>query len=490
MNIFCNKISIIVIVAVLFLAYAMNISAATTPVEVKEACLKFVDNRWFTAGNLQVNTGWCQWVGDSFGVNDGIVRAYMSIIFGDGLTPEYRKKNLGSEIIGNPNTYNGALQVGDEKGDSDSWTKLLEFPIGDYGITFQDGSSIGTPVGGIDFHFIVGVCTVKVSGSELVDRLKGPKKMYYFDYLRQITTEKAQEIAEKLKNEPLCTVGSKPSETLPAPPVENLPEVEALVEKTPTNGDLPTPSKTEQAPENWGEAIVIRMTGGADMQLADGSWQTIEVGTKIPLGAKLFSSYASEVTLEFPDHNLVIIVLALSEFDIDNPVDYIKNTPLLKIGSGDVRFKVNQSDFRTDMNVSTPNSTASPTGTDFGVSYDKKTGRTVWEIYDHSIAVTSNNTGETKTISSSYGAPIKRIEVSKDGVMTEQVAIPKDEWRARKAETASQTQPQENSGSGLFWIFIFLVFGGGVFILQKTGKLQPIFQKVLKLVRRNDPIQS
>lgn len=287
---------------------------------------------------------------------------------------------------------------------------------------------------------------------------------------------KAEEILGVLD----CGEGT-PSTT---PPGEDLPEVEALVEKTPTNEDLPMPSKTEEDPENWGEAIVTRMTGGADMQLADGSWQTVEVGTKIPFGAKLFSSYASEVTLEFPNH-LVIVVLALSELDIDNPTDYVRKAPRLKLGTGDVRFKVNQGDFRTDMRVDTPNSTASPTGTDFRVSYDKETGRTIWEIYDHSITVTSNSTGETKTISSSYGSPIRRIEVSKDGVMTEQIAIPKDEWQARQG-VDTQNQPQESKGNGLFWVFLLILLGGGVFILHKTGKLQPIFEKVLALVRRDN----
>ncbi|MCR4280745.1 MAG: FecR family protein [Candidatus Kaiserbacteria bacterium] len=287
---------------------------------------------------------------------------------------------------------------------------------------------------------------------------------------------------------------SPPAENAPSalpeatiPLVENVPEVEALVEKAPTNQDLhlPEPSKTEKAPENWGEATVVRMTGGADMQLADGSWRTVEVGMKIPLGAKLFSSYASETTLEFPN-NLVILILALEELDISNPLELIRNSPRIKLGSGDVRFKVNQGDFHTDWQVSTPNSTASPTGTDFAVSYDKETGRAIWEIYDNSIEVRSDITGETKTISSSYGQPIKRIEVAKDGAMTEQIAIPKDEWQAREAEAASQSQPEDNHSNGLPLVFLLIVLGGGVFMLHKTGKLQPMLQKVSALARRDD----
>ncbi|MBI4120046.1 MAG: hypothetical protein HY454_01130, partial [Parcubacteria group bacterium] len=177
MQILRNKTSVIAIIAVFFSVYVTNLSAAATQIE--EACLKFVDGQWFTAENLNVHMPgeWCQWSDDSFRVEDGLVRTYMSLTFWDGLSPEYRRKNLGKEIIGNPNTANGALQIGDEKEDSSDWSKLLEFPIGDYGITYQHGNkySYQTLLGGVTFYFIVDGCTVKIGGSEIVDRQKDPK---------------------------------------------------------------------------------------------------------------------------------------------------------------------------------------------------------------------------------------------------------------------------------------------------------------------------
>jgi len=149
-----------------------------------------------------------------------------------------------------------------------------------------------------------------------------------------------------------------------------------------------------------------------------------------------------------------------------------------------VKFKVQQGDFRTDMQVTTPNSTASPTGTHLRAAYDKNTGVTVYEIYDGSLLVT-NKAGETKIISSSYGKPIERIEVAKDGAMTEQIAIPKDEWQARRTESVPQAQSKESRGNGVLWILFTLTLGGGVFALYKTGKLKLIIQKVLALVRRD-----
>lgn len=361
-----------------------------------------------------------------------------------------------------------------------------------------------------DTSAIVGVirgsCLMRVSG-DTMHELEVTKNYHYFDpktykFVNRhpdFNHDREEEILVLARTKALALLnvldcGSDETSAQPAttPPTESVPEVEALTEKAPTDGDLPIKQSTDSPKKGWGEAVVERLTGGADLLLPgadpklDSSWKTVKVGDVIPSGATLFTSFGSEATLQF-SNNMVVVVLALSEITTDKPEDYVKSTGLLKLGSGDVRFRTTQGDFRTDMRVDTPNSTASPTGTDFRVSYDKETGRTIWEIYDYSITVTSNSTGETKTISSSYGSPIRRIEVSKDGVMTEQIAIPKDEWQARQG-VDTQNQPQESKGNGLFWVFLLILLGGGMFILHKKGKLQPIFQKVSGLVRKKDPI--
>ncbi|OGZ08154.1 MAG: hypothetical protein A3C13_00150 [Candidatus Lloydbacteria bacterium RIFCSPHIGHO2_02_FULL_50_11] len=130
------------------------------------------------------------------------------------------------------------------------------------------------------------------------------------------------------------------------------------------------------------------------------------------------------------------------------------------------------------MQVSPPNSTASPAGTDFAVSYDKNTGIAIYEIYDGSLNITSNFTSEQKMISSSYGQPIERIEVDKNGTMTAQVAIPQDEWQALQAEVGAQTMQEKKQSSGLLGVFILVILLGGVFILHKNRKFQLILQKL------------
>ncbi|MDO8474056.1 MAG: hypothetical protein Q7S62_00675 [bacterium] len=320
----------------------------------------------------------------------------------------------------------------------------------------------------------------------------------------------------------------------PTPPAESVPEVEALVENRPTAEDIPkqiNPPTEDQKRKleivefyksetkviqyeygTQGETLYYRQwvatqnqDFGADVGVGD-EWSPALKG-QVLTGDFIFSVwYGYRAKLKIGGMDIIVegpIDLAISEngnaqwkfsyelsdtvnqwrsltkerFDFE-PVDSegVEYTPYMRFLEGT---------FETDMMVSPPNSTASPAGTDFAVSYDKKSGLAIYEIYDGLLLITSTLTGERKTISSYYGAPIKRIEVSKDGQMTEQVAIPKDEWRARKAEVVSQAKPQENRGGGLFWISLVLVFGGGAFILHKKGKLQPIIQKVLALIRRN-----
>src|SRR3989344_2887915 len=81
MNIIYRRVRIILLVAVLFSVYGTSVSIAATPVE--EACLKFVDDLWFTRENARINTPakGCYWNDDSFRVRGVIVRTYMTLDF-------------------------------------------------------------------------------------------------------------------------------------------------------------------------------------------------------------------------------------------------------------------------------------------------------------------------------------------------------------------------------------------------------------------------
>lgn len=86
--------------------------------------------------------------------------------------------------------------------------------------------------------------------------------------------------------------------------------------------------------------------------------------------------------------------------------------------------------------------------TDFGISYDPETKKIVVEIYDGKITVMVK--GEENILASSYGLPIKRMEIEKDGTIVEKTAIPKSEWSAFLAsQQKSQAEKQPVFGSPL-----------------------------------------
>lgn len=294
-----------------------------------------------------------------------------------------------------------------------------------------------------------------------------------------LARKKAEEVFGVLDcgdSAPVQPATNVPVETILVPPLENLPEVEALVEKTPTENDLQLPPDEKPSPS----IRVAELDGLAEFQLPNGTWIPVEGGDTLPSEGTLQTQYGSTAKLYF-SNNIIIFVGPLSEFNVKEfNLDPKSYRTRLDLGAGEVRFKVLEGDFETDMQVSPPNSTASPAGTDFAVSHDKNTGLTIYEIYDGSLLITSTLTEKQKTIFSSYGEPIRRIEIAKGGAMTEQIAISKDEWQAR------QTKQQEKSNNGARWLTLVLVLAGGVFILHKTGKLQPILQKVSALVQKNN----
>jgi len=264
------------------------------------------------------------------------------------------------------------------------------------------------------------------------------------------------------------------------PPVENapaanLPEVEALAEKAPTEQDLRM-LPDEKDPIS---IRVAKLDGLAEFHLPDGTWIPIEEGDTLPSLGTLQTQYGSTANLHFSD-NIIIIVGPLSEFNFKE----FKSDPKsfrakLDLGAGEVRFKILEGDFETDMQVGTPNATASPAGTDFSVLYDKNTSLTISEIYDGSLLITSATTGQQKIISSSYGQPIKRIEIAKDGVMTKQIAIPRDEWQARPAVEQRLASAGSKKSGVWVWaiIFIFVLGGLGYAAYRKRQAITELFRR-------------
>lgn len=106
-----------------------------------------------------------------------------------------------------------------------------------------------------------------------------------------------------------------------------------------------------------------------------------------------FFEYGSAKIYAFEDS-----VLKFWQFGLKNSKPRLE----IKIESGAVRFKIFGTESRMRIEASTPNSYATPEGTDFAVSFDKDIQKSFFEIYDGKITVASNATAELKILSSSY----------------------------------------------------------------------------------------
>ncbi|GEM_PF-3553512 len=113
---------------------------------------------------------------------------------------------------------------------------------------------------------------------------------------------------------------------------------------------------------------------------------------------------------------------------------------------------------------------------DFGIAYDAKSALSIVEIYNGSVTVT-NKAGQAKKISTVYGSQINRIEVNKDGVMTEKIAIPLSKWEAFLASQQKETEGGTSRNAlPVLVVIIVLGMGGAVFFLYRKGKLMPLYK--------------
>lgn len=127
---------------------------------------------------------------------------------------------------------------------------------------------------------------------------------------------------------------------------------------------------------------------------------------------------------------------------------------------------------------------------DFGIAYDSASGQSVVEVYNGSITVTST-LGNSKTISTVYGSKIRHLEVAKDGVMAEKIAIPESQWEEFLA--SNQQKKDETGGNSLpiAGAVVVLGLGGVIFFLYRTGKLIPLYritiQKIVGIFNKIHP---
>ena len=261
---------------------------------------------------------------------------------------------------------------------------------------------------------------------------------------------------------------------------ENVEEVAALVETAPQ--PITVPPTTPEPGADWNEppkgldyAVIKEITGDVQVQLrSQKDWRKVGVGTKIWHGSIIQTDFDAEVTLDF-EGIAVVKVGELTQVAIEN---FIKNHPaskaamVLDVELGDMNLDVNPGTFTADVQVRAGNTGAAPGGTHFGVSYNPETDLAVYEIYDGTIEVKSEKTKKIVSLSSSYGKPIKRVEIGKDSEFAFKIAIPGNEWREQQALAASKDE--EKSTPPAFWAFIVaglvaLAFGVGFAFYRRNN---------------------
>ncbi|GEM_PF-4855907 len=302
---------------------------------------------------------------------------------------------------------------------------------------------------------------------------------------------------------PVC--GGAVTSPAPTSPVEKLPEVEALVEKQPSPEVFFGPSEEDLIPEELRRRHVIgpylsassfkdyplhinkiHVEGQPELHLPDGSVVILRENDDLNLliGSKIITPPRSRLIIGF----MYLEESSQVEFKPWLPPTASPDLPGLatfEIQKGYGRFK----EQKTILRKASATGVAPITrGTDFAIAFDPVTRLTTIELYDGGIDVTGTDGTMLATLDTNYGKPIQRVEVTENGGITKQIAIPKDEWQKR--QTVEPEQQGQQKSSSRMWILVILLLGAGVFVLHKTGKLRPILQKVLALARRKDSIQS
>lgn len=257
-------------------------------------------------------------------------------------------------------------------------------------------------------------------------------------------------------------------------------EVPALVQDAPKDTDIESISITAELKakpvviqpvikQELSEFVFADIHGDPYLLLPDGTkvapkngeLLTVPLNTKfiVPNGARMKVGYALD-----PENVIPRGIKGLMSFGEGSQVEFkeFRRTETTHIGSvlevqqGTVRFK------GTGVTKKLPPASI-PTsvflgakGTDYAVFFDKKDSKGIIEIYDGEVEITGLD--KNKTISSTYGAKIQRIEVLKDKTWSEKTAVPRGQFYKNKILTL------------LPIILIIIIIIAGIFRFTKRKK--------------------
>ena len=111
--------------------------------------------------------------------------------------------------------------------------------------------------------------------------------------------------------------------------------------------------------------------------------------------------------------------------------------------------------------------------TAYGIAHDPESGKSVIEIYDGEIEIFDRQTGKVlASLSTIFGADIKRIEIDADGNMKEKIAIPQSEWSAFVAK-------HQKNRSGV-WLYVFgiAIIGAAAYLAYRNK------DEIMKIIKK------
>lgn len=165
--------------------------------------------------------------------------------------------------------------------------------------------------------------------------------------------------------------------------------------------------------------VVLSAYGEISAKKPGGDWFNLKQQDVLPLGSTIFTSTNSDAFI-VTDHGplslkvepfteLVLTIASLNQFSLPSGK--------IEIKTRDVDVKVEKSSFLTDFKISSPNTTASPTGTGFFFWYNKNLHLSIIGVYEGSVEIKSDGSGEKQTVVGSGKSKPNIMAITDKGII-------------------------------------------------------------------------
>ncbi|MBU0596095.1 FecR family protein, partial [Candidatus Bipolaricaulota bacterium] len=169
----------------------------------------------------------------------------------------------------------------------------------------------------------------------------------------------------------------------------------------------------------------------------DTKWRPLTKGLKLPYGTRIETQLGAKAYIKWVENGKRVHAAVMQPLTQMTTGKHVKDEEtvvriagLLKIGT--VRVRVDKTALKCDLSVSTPNCVAGVTGTAFESSYDEATGTSAYVVFEGTVVVTNDRTGETVTIVGAGDGTGQRATIIGDTIVVDTVtdldASPGGDW--------------------------------------------------------------